>query len=171
MLLCSQVKFKEDLRIMTKSRLQQSNRAPRLTSSFIEGRLSTKKALVATLAGIAVAVGVSKISGGENSGNVSYASASSTNELSLNGRILQDGTNIRFSPGVGEDSAGTSNRCSKASGDIALRETAILDSDIDPHNGPWAGIDIDTLPKNVQEDCSSDKDGRVWVSQQYIQEQ
>jgi hypothetical protein len=61
----------------------------------------------------------------------------------------------------------SSNDCYRANAAVVFDATTVYESTDDP-NGPYYGFELKILPENVQEACSGDKDGVVWVTERVI---
>lgn len=136
-------------------------------------RYGLRRAGAATLAALALFVtakeGSKVIDNAFSSGNNTYQPASDPVTTTLREGWIAPNTHLRTDP-TRIESASISNSCAAPIGAAVLGDIEVTIEEGRDGNGPWAGIPLDRLPADIQQSCSKDADGTVWVANRYVHE-
>lgn len=114
--------------------------------------------------------GTLALAGCANIGNSELQDSSITN-IEIKDAFITDGSTFRHDAARIIDGDGGDNACmSEVKAAVLVEDQSGFRSDgigFDA-NGPWIGLKLEGLPDNVQERCSKDKDGIVWVVQSQV---
>lgn len=134
-------------------------------SRKIENIRNIRNTGLMVLGAVALAVGIKQCAS-----PIPESAGSTSTAVYEDGRI-DTGTNLRTSPERTESQSDTtSNACAQANETIHFSANVTVEDRPRSANGAWVGIPTESLPQDIQEQCSDTQDDKIWVAQEYVNE-